>query len=125
MTFDPLGDRMKDYEGRETKRRFLPLLPVCARLDGRAFHTWTKNLERPFDKRFVNLMRDVTSYLVQETNAVVGYTQSDEISLVFYSPDPKSQIAPGTGTGWLKNTPESDPQVTPSGKVRAVYPPVE
>lgn len=87
-----LSDRMKLYEQQETGRKFLPLLPVIARLDGRSFHSFTKGLGRPFDSRLSNLMVEITRFLVEETNACIGYTQSDEISLVFYSGDIESQI---------------------------------
>ena len=87
-----LGDRMKDLEGRPQGSRVLPLVPVIARLDGRAFHSFTKGLHRPYDERLHSLMRETTRFLVEETNARLGYTQSDEISLVWYSDDPKSQI---------------------------------
>ena len=87
-----LNERMKLYEQQETGRRCLPLLPVIARLDGRSFHSFTKGLDRPFDTRLSNLMVEVTKFLVEETNACIGYTQSDEISLVFYSGDIGSQI---------------------------------
>jgi len=86
------GDRMKLYEGLEADRRLLPLAPVMARLDGRAFHTFTQGLDRPYDRRMVDIMRGTTQFLVAETQALIGYTQSDEISLVWYSPDIKSQI---------------------------------
>jgi tRNA(His) guanylyltransferase len=86
------GDRMKDYERQEAGRRFLPLLPVCARIDGKGFSKFTKGFERPFDSRMSELMCQTTAYLTQETQACIGYTQSDEISLVWYSSDAKSQI---------------------------------
>ncbi len=89
---DALGDRMKMLERMESGRKFLPGLPVYARLDGKCFHSFTKNLQRPFDKQMRNIMTEVTKYLVDETNAVFGYTQSDEISLVFYAKEYKSQI---------------------------------
>lgn len=54
----PLGQRMKVYEGRETGRRCMPQLPVCARIDGKRFSQWTKGLERPFDARLSHLMID-------------------------------------------------------------------
>ena len=88
----PLGDRMKDYEKRETARRPLPMLPVCVRLDGKRFSRWTKGLERPYDPRLSALMVDTTKHLLDETSAVIGYTQSDEISLVLWSDDPKRQL---------------------------------
>lgn len=89
---DDLGDRMKLYEQVESGRRLMPLLPAMARLDGQCFSTWTKGLERPYDQRLSELMAAVTVHLVEETGAVVGYTQSDEISLCWYSDSAKSQI---------------------------------
>ena len=86
------GDRMKEYEKMEGARQFLPLLPVCARIDGKSFSQFTKGLERPYDKNLVDLMCRTTTYLVQETQANMGYTQSDEISLVWYSDEYKSEI---------------------------------
>jgi len=89
---DDFGDRMKMYEKRETGRRFMPGIPVIARIDGKCFSKFTKKMVRPFDHRMVTCMKETTRYLVEETNAVFGYTQSDEITLVFYSDNPKSQI---------------------------------
>jgi len=88
---DKLGDRMKMYEKMDTQR-FLPLVPVCARIDGRGFSKYTKGLDRPFDIRFTRVMQLVTRLLVEKTNAIVGYTQSDEITLVWYSDSVFSQI---------------------------------
>jgi tRNA(His) 5'-end guanylyltransferase len=89
---DQFGDRMKLYEYQEAGRRFLPLLPVCARIDGKGFSKFTKGLQRPYDTRLVELMCQTTAYLVQETQTCIGYTQSDEISLIWYSNEYKSQI---------------------------------
>lgn len=82
---DSLGDRMKMYEGFETNRIFMPGLPICVRVDGRGFSGFTKNLNRPFDYGMVQLMQYVTKMLVEETNARIGYTQSDEISLIIHT----------------------------------------
>lgn len=85
--FDSLGDRMKFYEqefGRSSAY-LMPLVPGIIRLDGRAFHTFTKDLTRPFDEGFVALMDETTKALVEETDACIGYTQSDEITLVLYT----------------------------------------
>src|SRR5581483_6760715 len=87
-----LDERMKYYEDLEAGRRLLPQVPACARIDGRNFHTFTRGLARPYDERLCRLMAETCRFLVQETNANIGYTQSDEISLVWYSEDPKSQI---------------------------------
>lgn len=88
---DALGDRMKLYEAASATRT-MPLLPVLARIDGRAFHSFTRGMGRPYDQHLTKLMIDTTKYLVRETNACMGYTQSDEITLAWHSTDAKSQI---------------------------------
>lgn len=89
---DPFGDRMKLYEQAEAGRRLMPRLPAMARLDGRAFHAFTKHAKRPFSELFHRAMVAVTRHLVEETGALVGYTQSDEIGLAWHAADPKSQM---------------------------------
>jgi tRNA(His) 5'-end guanylyltransferase len=59
----------------------MPNCPVYARIDGRAFHTFCRGLEKPFSHAFIETMEEVCKYLVEETGAVLGYVQSDEISL--------------------------------------------
>lgn len=92
MTRDAFGDRCKGFEMAEAGRKAQAGLPLLARLDGRAFHTFTRGLERPYDARFNRLMAMTTHYLVQETHALIGYTQSDEISLLWHLPDPASEL---------------------------------
>jgi tRNA(His) 5'-end guanylyltransferase len=87
-----LGDRMKAYEKAYVSARAMPQLPVIARLDGRAFHSWCKDLNQPFDQDFMDIMKITTLRLVKDTAAVIGYTQSDEITLIFHSDNPESQI---------------------------------
>ncbi len=89
---DDLGDRMKVYEGMEAARRLMPLLPVLARIDGRAFHSFTRGMDRPFDAAFSDAMIETTAALVRETGACTGYTQSDEITLAWHSQTGQSQI---------------------------------
>ena len=89
---DELGDRMKMYEEKEAGRMCIPLLPICIRIDGKNFSKWTKDLTKPFDERLSRLMIETTKYLVEETGACVGYTQSDEISLILYSDSIDSQV---------------------------------
>jgi tRNA(His) guanylyltransferase len=91
MIVDELGDRMKLYEGAEAGRKFMPLLPIVARMDGRGFSRFTKGMERPFDPRMSQCMINTTEHLVRETNALMGYTQSDEITLVWFADNLKSQ----------------------------------
>jgi len=92
MSRDDFGDRIKLFEGVETDQRFIPLLPIVIRLDGRSFSSYTSKMTRPFDERMVRAMVETTKALVKETNAVVGYTQSDEITLILYSDNFDSQI---------------------------------
>lgn len=82
---DALGDRMKAYEARESDRRFLPMVSVYARIDGRNFSAFTRGMERPYDPVMSELMIRTTEELVSETHARIGYTQSDEISLLWLS----------------------------------------
>lgn len=89
---DDLGDRMKAYERRETEQRFMNFAPVVARMDGRSFSQWTKGLKRPYDKRLSDVMIEVTRRLVADTGARIGYTQSDEISLVFLVDEIKQEL---------------------------------
>lgn len=78
-----IGDRMKDnYEKRN--RTFLTRrTPVIIRLDGVCFHTYTKGFEKPFSDNLKNAMVKTTQALCDQImGAVVGYTQSDEISIL-------------------------------------------
>lgn len=92
MEYKTLGDWCKWLEHNFSPEIAIPTLPVIIRLDGVNFHNWTKGLKRPYDENFLKCMELTTSSLVQTTNAVVGYTQSDEITLVLYSNDRKSLI---------------------------------
>lgn len=84
-TKDDLGERMKSYESHETLRRSMKRLPICVRMDGNAFHTFTRGLERPFDRGFSRAMIETAKFLVEKTQAQIAYTQSDEITLVYWS----------------------------------------
>lgn len=88
---DNLGNRMKEFESQTTSQKLIKGIPIICRLDGRSFSSFTKGLSRPYDERLSNLMLETTKYLVKETNANCGYQQSDEISLVWYNNDYKSQ----------------------------------
>lgn len=82
MSSDSLGDRMKDYES-VPKHRLTPRTPVMMRLDGRAFHTFTRRFERPFDWTFNRAMWTTAAYLCRGiAGARLAYVQSDEISLL-------------------------------------------
>lgn len=79
---DDLGDRMKTYE-KVSQLNLTRRMPVVVRLDGKAFHTFTKGLKKPFDEIFWKTMRETTKALCENMqNCVLGYCQSDEITLV-------------------------------------------
>ena len=79
---DSLGDRMKQYE-YVTRNYLTRKLPVIIRCDGKAFHSFTRGLKKPFDEIFVKSMQDTMKYLCENIQGcVLGYTQSDEITLV-------------------------------------------
>lgn len=80
---DTLGDRMKSQEAFSTSRYADKTLPIVARLDGRSFHTFCHGLERPYSLRFLLCMESTMCSLVEEFHCSVGYTQSDEITLVW------------------------------------------
>lgn len=77
-----LGTRMKEYEA-VSKNRLMRRTPVIIRLDGKAFHTFTRGLDKPFDSDFVTMMQQTMLHLCENIQGcVLGYTQSDEITLV-------------------------------------------
>ncbi|MEP4508196.1 MAG: tRNA(His) guanylyltransferase Thg1 family protein [Paracoccaceae bacterium] len=74
---------MKSYEKTTTSLRLNPELPICARIDGRSFSSFTRGCQKPFDDEISNAMRATCAFLVDKTHARIGYVQSDEISLVW------------------------------------------
>ena len=79
---DSLGDRMKAYEA-VPKNFLMRRTPVIIRLDGKAFHTFTRGFDKPFDKAIEIAMEATMLRLCQNIQGcVLGYTQSDEITLV-------------------------------------------
>lgn len=88
---DPFGDRVKELESASAKVVLDENQPMCVRLDGKAFHTFTRGLARPFDARLSKAMVDTMNYLVEKTDARLGYTQSDEITLVYFKTAPHQQ----------------------------------
>ena len=77
-----IDDRMKEYE--YVTRTYLPRrMPVIIRIDGKAFHSFTKGFQRPYDVVLANAMDTTMKELVQNIQGCVfGYVQSDEISLL-------------------------------------------
>ena len=85
MDSTALGTRIKSYEKVNTSRKGIKGLPLMIRLDGKKFSNFTRGMKRPYDEDFRNLMSETTKFLVSETNALVGFHQSDEITLLLYN----------------------------------------
>jgi tRNA(His) 5'-end guanylyltransferase len=83
MKHDEFGDRMKALEGAFTSTKVSPDKWMAVRTDGRGFSKFTKGFTKPFDGHLANIMITTTKALVKETHASVGYTQSDEITLLY------------------------------------------
>lgn len=82
MSYSDFDKRMKKYEF-VTRTHLTPRMPVIARLDGRAFHSFTRGFQRPFDEILSKSMQETMQYLCTNIQGcVLGYTQSDEITLV-------------------------------------------
>lgn len=80
---DNLGRRMKEYYEQIPKTKLMRRCPVIIRIDGKAFHSFTKRFKRPFDDVLIESMQQTMKYLCENIQGcVLGYHQSDEISLV-------------------------------------------
>lgn len=80
---DFLGDRMKEFYENRT-RNFLPRRTyTIIRVDGKAFHSYTRGLVRPFDEKLVNDMDETACYMCKNIQgAKFAFVQSDEISIL-------------------------------------------
>lgn len=87
MKFDDLDKKMRIYE-QSIDQCILPDLYLVARLDGRSFSRLTKEIcdfEAPFDIRFRDMMVNTVKALMEcGFRVVYGFTESDEISLLFH-----------------------------------------
>lgn len=80
---DELGTRMKTFYEAVPDTKLVKRMPVAIRIDGKAFHTFTQGFKRPFDEVLIKTMQQTTQYLCQNIQGcVLGYTQSDEITLI-------------------------------------------
>lgn len=90
-----LGDRMKRYE-RAAERYFTPRVPVIVRVDGRAFHSFTRGCDRPFDGRIVEATLTAAMHVAEDMQGfTIGYVQSDEASFML------SDLASETTQPWF------------------------
>lgn len=79
---DNLGDRIKRYEAASS-HTLTPRTPVMIRVDGRAFHTFTHNCDKPFDNRIVNAMTEAAQYAAADMAGFrLAYVQSDEATFL-------------------------------------------
>ena len=87
MKFDELDAKMRVFETTHD-RSVLPGMFMVARIDGRNFTRLTKEIhkfEAPYDERFRDMMIETTAHLMNcGFKAIYGYTQSDEISVLFH-----------------------------------------
>lgn len=80
---DELGIRMKTYYEQIPKTKLMRRTPVAIRIDGKAFHTFTKGFQKPFDEILIKSMQVTMKYLCENIQGcVLGYHQSDEITLI-------------------------------------------
>lgn len=83
MKRDDLGNRMKIFYEEVPKTRLMRRCPVICRIDGKAFHTFTRGFKRPFDDVLIMTMQETAKYLCENIQGCqLAYTQSDEISLL-------------------------------------------
>jgi len=80
---DSLGDRMKENYENRAKTYLVRRMPVIIRLDGKAFHTFTKGFKKPYDELLHDTMNATMKYMCENIQGCkLGYTQSDEITLL-------------------------------------------
>nr|DAH04712.1 MAG TPA: tRNAHis guanylyltransferase [Bacteriophage sp.] len=80
---DDLGCRMKTFYEQIPKTKLMRRCPVAIRIDGKAFHTFTRGFQKPFDEVLIRSMQETMKYLCENIQGcVLGYTQSDEITLI-------------------------------------------
>ena len=80
---DDLGTRMKEFYEQIPKSKLMRRTPVAIRIDGKAFHTFTRGFQKPFDEVLIKTMQQTMKYLCENIQGCIfGYTQSDEITLI-------------------------------------------
>ena len=83
MDRSDLAERMKEYYEYIPKTKLMRRTPVAIRIDGKAFHTFTRGFQKPFDEVLIKSMQETMKYLCENIQGcVIGYTQSDEITLI-------------------------------------------
>lgn len=106
---DNLGDRMKEFYESRTRYMLPRRTFTIIRIDGKAFHTYTKGLDRPFDAGLIEDMNGTAEWLCKNIQGVkLAYVQSDEISLVL------SDFDTLTTSAWYDNNLQKQASVSAS-----------
>ena len=85
---DDLGIRMKENYEKPAQTKLIRRTPVAIRIDGKAFHTFTRGFQKPFDYTLIKTMQETIKYFCENIQGCVfGYTQSDEITLILVDYD--------------------------------------
>lgn len=80
-----IGERFKLYYEYPFKSVLPMRMPTILRIDGRTFHTFTKDMVKPFDVKFIDIMARLAEYLCKEIHtSQLAYIQSDEISILLH-----------------------------------------
>lgn len=83
MDNSDIGTRMKKCYEQIPKIKLMRRCPVAIRIDGKAFHTFTRGFDKPYDEILIRSMQETMRYLCEHIQGcVLGYTQSDEITLI-------------------------------------------
>jgi tRNA(His) 5'-end guanylyltransferase len=102
LDFKALGDMHKKYEKNYFSEKLMPGLPTVIRFDGNAFHTFTKNLSKPYDKDLAQTFQCTVDDLIRDLNPDLAYHQSDEISLFWFNLDTEKPLEfDGSVQKWL------------------------
>jgi tRNA(His) guanylyltransferase len=87
MNKDTLGNRMKKYE-RASNNLLTPRMPVLIRVDGKAFHTFTRGCDKPFDRTIIDAMAYATKKTAEHMQGFkLAYVQSDESTFMITDTD--------------------------------------
>lgn len=92
LDFNQLAARQKRFEALAIGRELMPGIPVLMRLDGRAFHSFTRGLKRPTDPDLKACMLNTAMELCEKFHCDLAYTQSDEITLVWWNTDAEQEF---------------------------------
>jgi len=100
----------------------MPLVPMLCRIDGKCFHTFTRGMERPYDKRLSDLMVETAMHLLKETHANCAYTQSDEMSLCWFTDREDSEVFFGGKAHKINSVCASIATAHFNGRLASVFP---